>query len=388
MKYRWLVSLALVAGLLGGCSVRATPDTAVESPTATHGTLPTFTPAISPGMSVTPGASETVPVEEPTPTPEATAVTIRVEPTFTPRQGGDGLEVSDLPIGEPGQYVNVTFGYWLQYPAGWYTGFGNRPLLASFSNLDPGTHNRDSMRAGGCLLEVTSSVDFYGSPLSDIVAQLPGIFPNAQDFELDGLPASRVPPSEEVGVSREVVLAAHEGRLLILTFSYATATTEVCAAEWETVLGSWKWLSPDAALYVNSAYGYAVSHPRSWYRFNASDRGLFISDVDPTAVRELHEITSQGMLVRTDVIENPGGLPLKQWVAAQGWDMHLSNDIPLDELLGVRVIRSGPTEDVQEMSGYFQGPTGEIHAITCQYPAAREWEFRPIANAIIYSFTF
>jgi hypothetical protein len=40
------------------------------------------------------------------------------------------------------------------------------------------------------------------------------------------------------------------------------------------------------------------------------------------------------------------------------------------------------------MSGYFQGPLGKIYVVTCLYPADRQMEFRPIANAIIYSFEF
>ena len=85
-----------------------------------------------------------------------------VEPTLTPRPGDEEISVALLPLGEPGQYVNVSFGYWLQYPVGWYTRFGNRPLLVSFSNLDPGTHNRLSMREQGCLIEVNASANIYG----------------------------------------------------------------------------------------------------------------------------------------------------------------------------------------------------------------------------------
>ena len=40
------------------------------------------------------------------------------------------------------------------------------------------------------------------------------------------------------------------------------------------------------------------------------------------------------------------------------------------------------------MSGYFQGPLGKIYVVTCLYPTERQKEFRPIANAIIYSFEF
>jgi hypothetical protein len=81
-------------------------------------------------------------------------------------------------------------------------------------------------------------------------------------------------------------------------------------------------------------------------------------------------------------------LPLKEWLAAQDWEIDLTNDIPLDGLIGVRVLREGPSPEIQEMSGYFQGPLGGINVVTCRYPADRQWEFRPIANAISYSFSF
>jgi hypothetical protein len=72
---------------------------------------------------------------------------VDVEPTMTPAPANeDQIGVRDLTLGQPGHYVNLTYGYQLQYPPAWYTGFGNRPLLVSFSNLDPGSHNRLSMR--------------------------------------------------------------------------------------------------------------------------------------------------------------------------------------------------------------------------------------------------
>ena len=94
------------------------------------------------------------------------------------------------------------------------------------------------------------------------------------------------------------------------------------------------------------------------------------------------------MLVDTYVFENEHGLPLKEWLAAQDADVDLSNDIALEALVGVRVLRYGPSPEIEEMSGYFQGPLGKVYAVTCLYPADRQWEFRPIANAIIYSFSF
>ncbi len=388
MKCTWLSMTVLVAVLAGACSAPVAPVTSVESPTATLGTVATFTPVVGPQTTPTPGGAATASIEEGTPAVSSTGVVIRVEPTFTPWPGREAVSISDLPLGQPGHYVNAAFGYWLQYPPEWYTGFGSRPLLASFSNLDPGTHNRESMRAEGCLLEVTASVDIYGIPVRDVVAQLPQVFPNAQEFELDGAEASRVPPTEEEGVVKELVLAVHEGRLLILTFSYASAAAGSCQAAWEALLDSWKWITPDFAYYLNPEYGYGVGYPRNWYRFNKNDRGLSFSSVDLSGVRDLLEIMRQGMLVQTDVVLNAGGQPLKEWVAAQEGGVDLASDIPLNEVLGVRVLKEGPTPEIQEMSGYFQGPQGDIYVISCSYPADREWEFRPVANAVIYSFTF
>jgi hypothetical protein len=388
IKCKWLAITVLLAVLTGACSAPVAPVPSVESPTATLGTVPTFTLVVGPPATPTPGTAATPSIEDETATPSSTGVIIRVEPTFTPWPRYDTVRISDLPLGQPGHYVNVAFGYWLQYPSSWYTGFGSRPLLASFSNLDPGTHNRESMRAEGCLLEITASTDIYGIPLRDVVAQLPEVFPNAQDFELDGVQASRVPPTEEEGVVKEMVLAAHEGRLLILTFSFASAATGLCQPAWEALLDSWKWITPDFAYYLNSEYGYGVGYPRNWHRFNRSDRGLSISSVDPTGVRDLQEIMRQGMLVQTDVVANPAALPLKEWVAAQEGRVDITSDILLNEILGVRVLREGPTSETQEMSGYFQGSQGDVYIITCSYPADREWQWRPVANAIIYSFTF
>jgi hypothetical protein len=289
MKYKSLSLAVLVVACLGACSAPP-PTPPLESPTTTLSTVPTFTPVVGPKATPAPGTTATTPTEEGAATPSETGLIVHVEPTFTPWPGRDTISISDLPLGEPGHYVNVAFGYWLQYPSAWYTGFGSRPLLASFSNLDPGAHNRQSMRTEGCLLEVTASVDIYGVPLRDVVSQLPQLFPNAQEFELDGLEASRVPPTEEDGVVKELVLAVHEGRLLILTFSYASAATGLCQPAWEALLDSWKWITPDFAYYLNSEYGYGVGYPRNWYRFNRSDRGWFSSSVDPRAVRDLQEI--------------------------------------------------------------------------------------------------
>jgi hypothetical protein len=99
-------------------------------------------------------------------------------------------------------------------------------------------------------------------------------------------------------------------------------------------------------------------------------------------------IMQEEMLVTTNVFDNPEGLPLKEWLVEQYLQFDLTNDIPLDGIIGVRVLREGPTPDIREMSGYYQGPQGRIYVVTCLYPAEKRLIFRSIANAILFSFSF
>ena len=119
-----------------------------------------------------------------------------------------------------------------------------------------------------------------------------------------------------------------------------------------------------------------------------SEASLWVSDSDPTLAADVSDIVREGMLIRTDVHQNEANLPLRAWIAEQDLDIDLADDIVLDQLLGVRVIREGPMEGAQEMLGYFQGPMGRIYEISCLYPESQQWEFRPIANAVIHSFSF
>jgi hypothetical protein len=314
---------------------------------------------------------------------------IQVEPTLTPAPGDERARVSELPLGQPGHYVNVTFGYWVQVPAEWYSGFGNRPLLVSFSNLDPGTRNRDGMRAEGCLVEINAATNIYGFTFEDLMGQMPRSFPDAERFELDGQEALRIRRSSgENPFDSEEVYVEHDERLLVLTFDYARAAGDTCRPVWEELLAKWQWFTPQFAAYRNADYGYAITHPRSWFRFNAEDRGISISNQNPTGVASWNEFLAGAMLVETTVYDNAEGLTLKQWLAAQEWRPDLTSDIPLDGIVGVRVLREGPAPGIEGMSGYFQGPLGKIYAVNCLYPADRQKEFRPIANAIIYSFEF
>jgi hypothetical protein len=362
------------------------PLVSTNTPTAEATALPQASPAMSTPISE-PTATPTI--EPPTATPSPTPLMVRVEPTLTPRPGEDRTRLSALPIGEPGHHVNVTFGYWLQYPPDWYTGFGNRPLLVSFSNLDPGNHNRVSMRTEGCLIEVNAVSNVYGFTFDDLMSQLPRSFPDAEQFELDQETALRVRvSSSDNPFNSEDVYVQYDGRLYLLTFEYARNATDVCLPVWENILQNWQWFEPEFAVYRNASYGYAISHPRSWYRFNAHDQGISISSRDPSGISDLAALLDGAMLIETDLIENVQDLSLEQWLAAQNWDIDLADDIPLDDVLGVRIFREGPSPEIREASGYFQGPLGDIYVVTCLYRIDQEDRFQPIANAIIYSLEF
>ncbi len=399
------IALLLMAVALGACAPpefeptitpRATRVTLLtSSPTPAAATLPapvaSDTPASSPTTVMadtpTPTASLTPSPVPPSATPSPTPFVARVEPTFTPRPGDERARMSELPLGEPGHYVNVTFGYWVQYPPEWFTGFGNRPLLVSFSSLDPGSHNRDSMRAQGCLIEINAATNIFGFTFEGIMSQLPRSFPDAQQFELDGQPALRVRHgSGENPFASEVVYVEHDHRLFLVTYDFAREAGDACRPAWENMLDRWQWFTPQFAVYRNTEFGYAVSHPRSWYRFNSDARGVSIGSRDPSGATGLLELTEGAMLVETTVLDNPDGLPLKEWLAAQDWQLGLTSDIPLDGIMGVRVLKEGPSPEIEELSAYYQGPLGKIYVVTCLYPVDRREEFQPIANAIIHSF--
>jgi hypothetical protein len=321
--------------------------------------------------------------------PTALSPVIEVLPTITPEPGNDHISVADLPLDEAGSYSNIVYGYQLRYPADWYTGFGNRPLLVSFSNLDPGNHNRASMRADGCLIEVRLSTNVFGMSLDEVRAQMPRVFADAETLTLDGEPAFLVRESnEQAPFDSEWVLVEHTNRWFRVSFDYARNAASTCLPAWEELLNSWQWFDPDFVVYRNRDYGYAISHPRHWYRFNAQPQGISLASEDPTDMQDRASFALSAMLVDTNVFENEQHLSLKEWVAVEAGELDLANDIPIEGLVGVRVLRAGPLQGVQEMSGYFQGPLGRIYVVTCLYPEGQQWEFRPVANAIIYSFSF
>jgi len=356
MRHKHILAAFLPILFLTACQITTTGSTTV--PTTRHETITTAQASPTVVSTATPTP------KKPTAAPLSTMPVIEAEPTSTPPPGDDRVSIGDLPMGQAGNYVNLSFGYHLQYPPTWYTGFGSRPLLVSLSNLDPGTHNRLSMRLEGCLIEVRASTNVYGLTLQDIKAQLPRAFHGAEDLELAGEPALRVRQSSKEN------------------------PFEICHPAWENLLSTWEWFEPEFAVYRNLTYGYAISYPRHWYRFNPQEQGISISSQDPTNLTNLEKFLERAMLVETDVFDNPNNLPLKEWLAAQDWKIDLTNDIPLDGLIGVRVLREALSPEIQEMSGYFQGPLGKIYKVTCLYPADQQWEFRPIANAILYSFSF
>jgi hypothetical protein len=331
-----------------------------------------------------------VPTEvPPTSTPSPTPFVVQVEPTLTPRPGDERARVGELPLGEPGHYVNVTFGYWLQHPPEWHTGFGRRPLLVSFSDLDPGTHNRNSMRAEGCLIEINAATNIYGFGFDELMSQLPLSFPSAEPFELDGQPSLLIKRSSgDNPFDSEIVYVVHDDRLFVFTFDYARDARDACLPVWQAMLQSWQWFTPQFAAYRNPGFGYAVAHPRSWYRFNSGKEGTSFSNQDPSDATELSELALDGMTCTTDVDVNAAGLPLRRWVAAQGWVIEAMADVEIDGLVGVRVIRAPIDPGIEQMSGHFQGRLGRIYSVTCMYSQDSPHVWRPVANAIIYSFEF
>ena len=369
-------------------SVRPTPtvspsrepaSTATQQPTATASS--THEPTSTATRQPTATASAT---------PEPTAVPpILVEVICTPYPEDQRMAIDQLPVGQTGQYINLAFGYWLQYPPSWYTHFGRRPLLVSFSNLDPGTHNRESMRDEGCLIEVNASVNIPGFNFSQLQAQLPQVMSGAQAFALDGEPALRL-QRRGTGDSfdGEWIYVQRCETLFLVSVEYSRAAPGTCLSAWEQIIDGWKWFEPALSVYRNREYGYAVSYPRQYHRFNPRDEGVWISSQDPAGMRDFLETPKIGMLVETDVLENPENLTLDEWVAMQDWYVESMRDVPLDGLLGIQLLRQGPSADIQETSGYFMGPLGRVYVVRCLYPLSREWEFRPIANAIIYSFGF
>lgn len=405
--------IILVILLLSACSradeqtpiaeSESAPTATLQVPSATPTSAPTDTPTPSAPQEPTPAPpTETPVVVEPAPDTAVSAPDItglvsldnefpslgEILPTATPLPNGDFVSVGDLGIGEADHYVNVNFGYELRYPADWFTGFGNRPVLVSFSNLDPGTTNRDSMRAAGCLIEISSSANTYSFNLASFRAQSPQTYEGAQETELGGIPALLLVRQNtgQIFHSELLQIIAHD-HLFLLTLEYAQDQEATCRPVWDDIRSSWRWFEADLISYKNPTFGYSISHPRRWFLYNQTEQGTFVSSVDPSTVAAMQDILLQGMVIHTHVFENPEFLPLKEFLVKKISNLGLTNDIDLGNILGVRSITTGPLGS-QAMIGYFQGPLGRIYVIEALYPPDRAREFRPIANAIIYSFDF
>ena len=379
----------LLALLIVACGVAPTV-TPVPQRVEVATPFPTSTVAPAATSMPTPLSSPQITEPAPSPTPEIVMPTkIQVEPTFTPVAGETRVDVSDLPLGEPGHYANLVYGYRFEYPASWYAHFGNRPVLVSLSNLDPGRHNRDAMRDTGCLFEVNASLNIYGFSLNEIRAQMPRVFSDAAVFHLDGAMALRIKHQggEEL-FDGDWIYVENDGRLFFISAEYSREAAALCGTAWEELLTSWDWFAPEFAVYRNTEYGYAISAPRDWYRLRTSGEGIWLSDQLFAEDTEAADIMRAGMLVVTDVLDNDEGLTIKEHLQNVEEPTLLSNDIVLGNLVGVRVLRKGPELGIAEVSGYFEGPLGTIYEVSCYYPEDRQEEFESVANAILYSFSF
>lgn len=396
---RWLW-LAMTLLLVAGCA-RPLPTPVPQVPYVTP-TSPPVQPTTVPTLAPTHTALQTVvatktpaptvilaPTAVPTVAPDyALPPNYEVQPTATAAKGEMRVDMDTLPIGQPGHYVNVAFGYTFSYPTEWYTRFGNRPLLVSLSNLDPGIYNRDAMRDQGCLMEIDATVNLPGFSLNDIMAQLPRALGNAAPFELGGELAVRILLERPGAYTSDWIYVQHDGRLFLVSAEYSATVIPSCREAWEQILASWTWFEPEFAVFANHQEGYAIEAPRDWYRVEDNGPGFWLSQTDPRTAASEHDLALRGMMVMTTVHENAENLILNEWTAGQGWAIEDATDVPLEDIIGVRIIRQSSSPDISRMSAYMLGPMGRIFEVTCFYPTADEWQYRPVANAIIWSFSF
>ena len=314
---------------------------------------------------------------------------IKVEPTSTPSVSDGMIDLASLPIGQAGHYVNMAYGYWIQYPPDWHTGFGNRPVQVLFSNLPPGSTTREEMRQQGCLIEIRPSVNVNNMSLSEMRAQLPRAFEGAQEIDIGGEPGYLMLKDEvDQPVHRQWVYVEHEGRTYLISMDYAAGSGDACIPAWEALLDSWVWFEPRMAPYRNALHGYSISMPTHWYRFGESEDGVWFGDSDPTLVADVKDAVQNGMLGRSLVHENPDGLPLREWLESQNLHIHQTDPLELDGVEAVRVIGESNVPGVEFMSGYYLASLGKVVEVVCLYPADQNWRFTPVANAILYSFSF
>ncbi|MFH1084558.1 MAG: hypothetical protein V1772_02175 [Chloroflexota bacterium] len=337
--------------------------------------------------SGSPQAAPAAATASPTPSAGFTLPAIvDVQPTAIPRTSADAPDYSQLPVGQAGHYVNLALGYWLQYPLAWRPAFGDHPIRACFSDLDP-AKTLDEMRAQGCLIEVRQEVNIAGLSLAELRAQMPRAFPNAQEMALDGMPGLRV-LREQVGqpYASEYVYVERGNRLFVISIDYGRERAEGCLAAWENLLQSWRWLEPQVAPYRNIEHGYSLSTPVGWFRFNEDARGVMVSDQDPRLVADDEDLITKGMLVQATVHENSEGLSVSAWAARKGLNTVRSEELPLTSVTAWRAQGDYRVEGVEYAAGYYQGSLGEIIEVICLYPADQNWRYNPIASAVLFSF--
>ena len=394
--------------MLTGCAAPSTPTPLApfELPTkmaVTAGPTPAV-PLSEEAATQAPVQASTVP--EPTepplkesveqPTAEATVMAaaafrlpgdVKVEPTRPARPGT--VEIDELALGEPGTYQNLVYGYQLAYPETWYTGFGNRPVVVLFSNLDPAEQNREAMRSQGCLVEIRATANIYDLSLDEIVAQMPKAFAGAVAIDLDGEPALRVSQSESSqATASETIYVEHQDQLFVISIEYSLDESEHCLRGWNLMIDSWKWFEPASALYKNREYGYGIAVPNTWYLFSRSESSLWISSTDPEILYASDAPLSMGMLVATDVFENVENLTLREWVQWHVPAGSLTDEMQANGLVGMRVQSAGPQAGILQAVGYYLGPLGRVYQVTCYYPQDLADQYEPITNEILYSFSF
>jgi hypothetical protein len=314
---------------------------------------------------------------------------LAVQPTVTPCADDPTVDCANLPIGQTGHYVNLAFGYWVQYPPEWHAGFGNRPVQVLFSNLAPGDHSLQEMREGGCFVQIKTTANVYGFSLVEMRGQLPAAFAGAREVLVGGETGLRVRRTEEgQPFDSEWIYLERNGRLYLISLDYGPDAAESCLPAWEEMLASWTWLQPRLAPYRNTEHGYSFSTPAGWFRFNETDDGIWISDRDPSQAATAEDLAVGGMLVRALVHPNEEGLTLRDWITAQNLHVHQADPLELDDLEGVRVVGDSELPGIEFTAGYYMGRLGVIIEVICLYPADQNWRFSPLANAVLYSLSF
>jgi hypothetical protein len=107
------------------------------------------------------------------------------------------------------------------------------------------------------------------------------------------------------------------------------------------MLTSWLWFAPEFAVHGKTYHRHAVTFPNKWYRWNLQERRMAFSSGGPNGVTDLTEYSKKAMLVTTDSPGNPDGQGSQARLQAQDSGLGPTNDIPVDGLIGVYVLRQG-----------------------------------------------